>query len=91
MTWTLWLSGGLEPGGRGSSSVQDSSSVFKTLNFLNFALNFYIHIHVWGELASHKRSLTHPPTPPPPSIYQGWAFRCIFVYVGYSYMVGWVT
>ena len=61
MTWTPWLSGGLEPGGRGSSSVQDSSSVFKTQNFLNFALNFYIHIHVWGELASHKRSLTHPP------------------------------
>ena len=44
------------------------------------------HLDVWGELASHKRSLTHPPSS------QGWASRChllhTFVCLG---MVGWVT
>ena len=28
------------------------------------------HLDVWGELASHKRSLTHRPSS------QGWASRC---------------
>ena len=44
------------------------------------------HLDVWGELASHKRSLTHRPNS------QGWASRCLlhirlFVWA----MVGWVT
>ena len=29
-----------------------------------------MHVDVWGELASHKRSLTHRPSS------QGWASRC---------------
>ena len=37
------------------------------------------HLGVWGELASHKRYLTHRPSS------QGWASRCPYSYM-YMYM-----
>ena len=53
------------------------------------------YLDVWGELASHKRSLTHHPSS------QGWASRCpvLQCYLGYGWvgywlgglLVGWVT
>ena len=42
------------------------------------------HLDVWGELASHKRSLTHRPSP------QGWASRCPLLYTFLCLGHGWV-
>ena len=39
---------------------------------------------MWGELASHKKSLTHCPSS------QGWASRCPLLYMFVWVMVGWV-
>ena len=41
-----------------------------TLHTLDRALYQLRYMDVWGELASHKRSLTHRPSS------QGWASRC---------------
>ena len=42
------------------------------------------HLDVWGELASHKRSLTHCPSS------QGWASRCPYKYMFVCQGYGWV-
>ena len=40
------------------------------------------HLDVWGELASHKRSLTHRPSS------QGWASRCPVIDCLFVYLFG---
>ena len=46
--------------------------------FLFVHVRIYVssgHLGVWGELASHKRSLTHHPSS------QGWASGCLELYM----------
>ena len=44
------------------------------------------HLDVWGELASHKRSLTHRPSS------QGWASRCplLYTFLCLGHGLGWL-
>ena len=50
----------------------------------NIHIYMYNPRHVWGELASHKRSLTHCPSS------QGWASRCPLLYTFLCLGHGWV-